>query len=425
LWTAGAECSVAQDNGLRRRAHVSARESNGKNVMGERNSVGRGRSVYRDANLQVVFGVTLMGVLGVSSITPAFPGIVKSLGIAPQAVGSLITFFTLPGVALTPVLGVLADRFGRKRILVPALLLFAAAGAACAFARDFRLLLALRFLQGAGAAGLGSLNLTIIGDLYTGRERTTAMGCNSSVLSVGTASYPAIGGALATLGWFYPFILPLAAIPVALAVLFTLQNPEPTNSQHLGEYLTDAWEIISSREVIGLLLASVITFVILYGAYLTYLPLLIGESFAVSPFVIGLVMSVSSVASALTSSQLGRIASLWSEKALIVAACVLYVVAMLLTPVIPHLWLFLIPTSIFGTAQGINLPSLMTLLATLAPTEQRGALMSVNGMVFRVGQTLGPLVMGTLFAVSGLRGVFVGGAGCAVLMLAVVLLLMR
>jgi ACDE family multidrug resistance protein len=387
--------------------------------------VGREWPVYRDPNLQVVFGVTLMGVLGVSSITPAFPSVVQALGIAPQSVGSLITAFTLPGVVLTPILGVLSDRIGRKRILVPSLLLFAIAGSACAFARDLRFLLTLRFFQGAGAAALGAVNLTVIGDLYTGRERTTAMGCNSSIQSVGTASYPAIGGALATLAWFYPFLLPLVAFPVAMAVLFTLRNPEPTNSQQFREYLGDAWRIVLTRQVLALLAVSAITFIILYGAYLTYLPLLIGQRFAVSPLIIGLIMSVSSVASALTSSQLGRIGRRWSGRALIAAAAVLYVVATLMMPAVSRPWLLVIPTSVFGIAQGINLPSLMTLLATLAPMEQRGVLMSVNGMVLRLGQTLGPMVMGMLFGLSGFSGVFIGGAACALVMFSLVLILMR
>lgn len=393
--------------------------------MNDKISVGHDGPVYRDPNLQTVFGVTLMGVLGVSSITPAFPSIVSALNVSPQAVGSLITAFTLPGVLLTPVLGVLSDKVGRKRTLVPSLLLFALAGASCAFARDFEVLLILRFFQGAGAAGLGAINLAIIGDLYTGRDRIAAMGCNSSVLSVGTASYPAIGGALATFGWFYPFILPLAAIPVALAVVFTLQNPEPTNSQHLSEYLADAWRIICTRQVLALFGVSVLTFIILYGSYLTFLPLFIGARFAVSPFVIGLIVSVSSVASALTSSQLGRMASRCSEKTLIMVSGVLYAIAMLVMPGVTNFWMLVVPTSIFGVAQGINLPSLMTLLATLAPMEQRGVLMSVNGMVFRLGQTLGPLVMGMVFTVSGLSGVFFGGAGCALLLLVLVLALMR
>jgi ACDE family multidrug resistance protein len=393
----------------------------GKSGMEETSDVGGSRAVYRDTNLQIVFGVTLMAVLGVSSVTPAFPEIVEELHISLQAVGSLITVFTLPGVFLTPVLGVLADQFGRKRILVPALLIFAAAGSACAFARDFELLLILRFLQGVGAAGLGAINLTVIGDLYAGQERTEAMGCNSSVLSVGTASYPAIGGILATAAWFYPFLLPLAAIPVALAVISSLNNPEPASPEHFREYLGDAWKVIVHRRVVGLFVVSTLTFIILYGAYMAYFPLLVGGSFGAPPFVVGLVMSVSSVGTALTSSLAGRLARSFSEKVLIGVACVLYGLALVVIPLGQNLWALTIPMAIFGVAHGINMPSLTTYLASLAPMEQRGALMSINGMVLRLGQTLGPPVMGIMFTFGGMNGVFVGGALCALVMLAVVL----
>jgi MFS family permease len=162
-----------------------------ENVEGEPGKTPR--PVWRDHNLHVVFAVTLMAVLGSSSVTPAFPKVVEEFGVSPRQVGLLITFFTLPGVFLTPVAGVLSDKLGRKRVLVPSLLLFGVAGTACAFARDFELLLGLRALQGVGAA-LGATNVTLIGDLYEGRRRTAALGYNSRVLSTGTASYPAIGG---------------------------------------------------------------------------------------------------------------------------------------------------------------------------------------------------------------------------------------
>lgn len=119
---------------------------------------------------------------------------------ASGQVGLLITVFTLPGVVLTPIWGVLSDRYGRKRVLVPSLILFGLAGGACALARNFELLMVLRTIQGVGAAALGAINVTIVGDLFSGRERTAALGYNSSVLSSATAAYPAIGGALATLG---------------------------------------------------------------------------------------------------------------------------------------------------------------------------------------------------------------------------------
>jgi ACDE family multidrug resistance protein len=196
---------------------------------------------------------------------------------------------------------------GRKKILVPALLLFGLAGGAGAFARSFDLLLALRFYQGIGAAALGTLNVTVIGDIYGGRERSAALGYNSSVLSVGTASYPAIGGLLATFGWFYPFALPFIAMPIAIVVLFSLHNPEPRNDQRLKNYFGSVWEHLRDREVFGLLGASLLTFILLFGLQLSYLPILMNERFDAPSYLIGAVLSGASLTTALTSTQLSRL----------------------------------------------------------------------------------------------------------------------
>lgn len=169
--------------------------------------------VHKDPNLHIIFGVTLMAVLGTSSISPAFPEVQEAFGVSRGQVALLITLFTLPGVLLTPVVGALSDRFGRRKILIPSLLLFGLAGGARALARNFDLLLALRVLQAAGAVSLGALNITLVGDLYAGRTLTAAMGYNAGVLSVGAASYPAVGGAMAMFGWYYPFALPSGGHP--------------------------------------------------------------------------------------------------------------------------------------------------------------------------------------------------------------------
>jgi MFS family permease len=116
---------------------------------------------------------------------------------------------------------------------------------------------------------------------------------------------------------------------------------------------------------------------------------------------------------------------MFSARALIGVSCLLYAVPLVAIPLVSRPWLYLIPVSIFGAAQGINMPSMMALLAELAPMDQRGAMMSVNGMVLRLGQTLGPLVMGAVLTISGLTGVFFGGAVCALVMLVVVLVVMN
>ncbi|MCI5121886.1 MAG: MFS transporter, partial [Candidatus Electrothrix sp. AUS4] len=78
-----------------------------------------------------------------------------------------------------------------------------------------------------------------------------------------------------------------------------------------------------------------------------------------------------------------------------------------------------------GVAQGLNIPTVQTMLAGLAPLEYRASFMAVNGTVLRLGQTLGPLLMGIFFALWGIKGAFLAGVGCALFMLAILMLMLK
>jgi MFS transporter, ACDE family, multidrug resistance protein len=375
------------------------------------------RPVYLDDNLRIIFLVTIVAIMGVSSITPALPLMMRHFGLSEGKVGLLITSFTLPGVLFTPILGIWADRWGRKTVLVPALLLFGLAGTACALVDDFHLLLALRFLQGVGAASLGSINVTLIGDLFTGERRTSAVGLNSGVLSIGTASYPALGGALATFGWRWPFLLHLLALPIALIVLLRLDSPKPRSTQALGDYLNGVWRSLKNMQTVALFLSSTLTFIVLYGPYLTFLPLLLDHSFGAHPVMIGLIMSSMSLTNAVTAAAMPRLVGRFSRRCLLAASFCLFAAALPLMCYAPSVWFVFLPALLFGAGMGLNSPQLVELLTGIAPLEYRGAFMSVNGLVLRLGQTLGPLVMGGVFALGGMSAVFWAGAGIALSML--------
>lgn len=371
------------------------------------------RAGLHDRNLRIVFAVTLMVVMGVSSVTPAFPKVVRAFDLSAGTVGLLVTVFTLPGIFLRPVLGILADRVGRKRILVPSLFLFGLAGGACGLARDFQLLLALRFLQGVGAAALGSLNVTLIGDMFSGREQTAALGYNSAVLNVGAAGYPALGGGLALLGWNHPFFLPLLALPVGLAVALWLEPPGPQPEGELGAYVRTVLELARSPRALLLFGASFATFFLLFGAYLAFLPMLMEERFGASSLVIGVVMSTGAVASGLTSLALRRLAIRFAEPSMVRASYFLYALSLAGMVLVPGTWTMCLPVLLFGVANGLNVPNVLSMVAALAGTRHRGAMIAANGTLLRLGQTLGPLVMGAAVGVWGVAGPFVAGVGLA------------
>jgi MFS family permease len=382
------------------------------------------------ANLLIIFGTTLIAVMGVASITPAFPRMSLELGIPPGMISLVIIVFTIPGVLLTPFLGVAADRFGRKPVLAPSLLLFGFAGFACVFSQPigfllgvspFLILLFFRTLQGIGAASLGSINVTIIGDLYKRQQRAQVMGYNVSVQSAGTAVYPALGGFLALFGWFYPFYLPLLAIPIGIAALLKLEVPKLKDTLTLRQYFTQVGIILKNRQVAGLFLVSTTVFIMLYGAIITYLPFLIITSFSVNSFIAGLVISLISVAAAIVAPFMSRLARRLSMKVVLLSAFPFMALGLFLVPFAPTLLILLIPVIFYGIGMGLALPTTQTLLVRLAPMEYRAALMSLNGFVLRLGQTLGPLIMAMVLFFWTLAGVYWVAAFLALALIPIVL----
>lgn len=367
------------------------------------------KSLFFNKSLQIIFCVTLISTMEVSCIAPVLPKIADALSLTPGRANMLIVIFTLPGAFLAPFFGIAADRFGRKNVLVPALLLFGICGTIAGFTRNYSLLLVLRFFQGTGAASLGSLNQTIISDIFPDGNRITAMGYNSSVLSVGTMVYPSIGGAVAMLGWYYPFFLATLAFPVSLLVVFGLHYQEPAINGKMGEYLKESFKLIRGKNIISLYISTFAAFVLLYGILIAFFPFYMKYHFHASSLIIGFTMSTSSIGAILGSFNLGSLAGKISLKKLLVSAYLIYPVALGLAYFMPSIILFIIPVFLFGFGNGILIPNIQTQLTILAPAEYRGAFMSINSSVLRLGQTVGPLLSGIIIANLSEEWLFISG----------------
>jgi predicted MFS family arabinose efflux permease len=208
-------------------------------------------------------------------------------------------------------------------------------------------------------------------------------------------------------------------------VIFGLNNPEPKDHQGIGEYFRRIWKNINQRSVWGLFLVNMLVFVLLYGAYLTYFPILLSERLQASSVQIGLMMSVMSLVTAATSSQLGRINKHFQSKILLLFGAGFYFLSML-SLLISQSWIQVVCSVIvFGLGHGLLVPSIQNLLVGFASIKERAAFMSVNSMVLRIGQTIGPLLIGVFYAFGSLQGSFIAGAVVAMVMFGVIMLMVK
>jgi MFS transporter, ACDE family, multidrug resistance protein len=379
-------------------------------MLNRLSTTGRQAPAY-DARVWVVFGVAMLAVLRTDSIAPALPEMSAALALTPQEVGLVVSLFVLPSVFVSPFLGVLADRLGRKRILLFSLVLFGLAGAACALARSVETLLVLRLLQGIGAAALSPFNIILVADLFEDEARAKMMGYNSTVRVVGSIIYPLAGGLLAAYEWWLPFALPLLALPFALFVGWSLKDMHRGTALGLRDYFGGMLVHLRSRPSVAVFLAGTVVILVMFGAYFTYLPFLTSERFGMLPASLGLLISSRSVVASLVAAQFVRISRHLGVELMIQAACGLYGVAFVLIPLAGSIAGLAAVTVILGLAEGLYWPANYLAISKLAPDENRAGFIAINDSVLKIGQFIGPLVMGLAYSLSSAAGTFYLAAG--------------
>src|ERR1700692_636695 len=164
-----------------------------------------------------------------SVVNVGLPAIGQSLSADAGALQWVINAYLLPLSALLLLGGAAGDRFGRRRLLITGIILFALASLACSCAPGLRLLLLGRLLQGIGAAMLMPNSLAILGQTFSGEARGRAIGVWAATGAIAGAVGPVLGGWLIDLGsWRYIFLinLPLAGSAIFLACGFVPHDPD-------------------------------------------------------------------------------------------------------------------------------------------------------------------------------------------------------
>jgi Arabinose efflux permease len=360
--------------------------------------------------------VAFFSMAGGALLAPVLPEMVGPLHTTAQNVALLMSVFTISTAFFTLVVGHFTDRVNRKRILIPCLVIYGITGLVSFFVADFSALLVLRFVQGIGVAGMTTLAMLVIGDVYTGLDRVAAMSKISITFALGSVFAPVIGGGLAVFGWNYAFLFFALSLPFAvLVVLFLPETRDQAAAVVHHEGMSGALKCMKDLPILATVFMGFSIFFLLF-AMMIYVPFMLKGTFGYAAGASGLMLAVPGIACILLAPQVRPLSGKYSLAPVIalgfaIVGLSLFFLAWAQSVVVVILLLLLFGAGLIFAQTAIDVQ-----LIQLSPPATRGGVIAIHSCMKYIGQSAAPIVLGVILAFFGLGAVFVAAGIFGVLL---------
>jgi len=304
-----------------------------------------------------------------SVVAPALPAMREHYAGLPNADVLVTLVLTLPGLviaALSPFIGLIADLFGRARLLVIGLALFVASGAS-GFALDsLHYILLSRLLMGVAVACVMTAASALLVDYTEGMDRQRVIGQQTAAAGFGGLIFPLLAGVLAQYGWrtaFLTYLLPIVLVPIVWLHVKDLFNPPQAPHSSLAEFPVARGLVTCSLAFLGT--------VVLYAIPLQ-IPYVLAGIGNFSPVTSGFEIGITSLSAASSSLLFSKMRARFSSVTLIAISFGAVTVGYLVITQSSGLVTTTIGLVLAGAGFGINLPNLTSWLQASMPFGLRG-----------------------------------------------------
>lgn len=360
----------------------------------------------RGAILLLMFNIFLAFV-GIGLVIPIMPTYMNVLGISGTIVGLLVAVFALTQFVVSPYAGSWADRYGRKKVIVIGMLLFAVSEFLFGLASDAVLLFLSRMLGGVAAAFIMPAVMAYVVDITTEEDRGMGMGWISAAISTGFIIGPAIGGFLAEFGIRVPFFAAAGAAAVAMLASILILPESLDKEKRLAAQERETRETKRENQLAQLVLSYrtpyfvglVIIFITSLGLaqYETILGLFVDHKFGYTPKDIAWMIMIGAVVGAVMQLTLfGPLINWIGEKKLSVYCLALIAVFMVVTIFSGNYWMMVVSVSVVFLAVDFVRPAVSTYFSRIAGDDQ-GLVAGMNASYTSLGNIAGPTLAGMLF----------------------------
>lgn len=337
-----------------------------------------------------------MSVLGAVLLTPVIPQLMAQFGESPLVL-LIISAPALMIALFAPFAGQIADRVGRKNLLITTMFVYAIVGTAPLWLpADLGLILISRLLVGVCEAGIMTCCTTLIGDYFSGDRRNKYFGLQSVFTTISATIFLLLGGLLGAQGWRTPFWVYAISAIIAIPMFFLIWEPKKTQAAlELAKAQAKAripWRVLGLPLIVTLF-GGFAFFVVLAEPPVIYASLGLTDAQAIGP-----ISAAASLATAILAFLFARLANLGAKVLLPIAfgAMAVGYVVVWLSAGAGSLPGVIAGVLVASAGTGLLLPTLVAWAVGRIPFLSRGRSTGVWTASFFLGQFVTPLLIGVI-----------------------------
>ena len=351
----------------------------------------------------VLCGATFLVMVGQGVVSPVLPLYAKEFGVGATMVGLTLTIFALARLILNVPAGLIADRYGRRVLLIGGPILTSIGMFGSGLADTIWTLLAWRFVAGAGSAFYMSGALIYLIDIAPPERRARYVAANQWALSVGVALGPGIGGLVAeSYGLDIPFFV-VGVTGIFTAIYSTIRLPETRAQGQAAAAAADqtqekmsAWAFASSKRFLLIAFVTATIFMTRAGTRGTLVPLLADEALGWGPGEIGLIFTVTGVMTLFTLMPAAWAGDTIGRRSVIVFSGACAGIGILIVGASSGVTAFVVGNVVMTLGTGTAGPAPAAYVADIAPAHMRGMGIALYRSAGDVGFLAAPPLLGWL-----------------------------
>jgi len=337
----------------------------------------------------------IVDLIGFGIVMPVLPFYAKEFGASATVLGMLLMCHAAAQFVFAPLWGRLSDRIGRRPVLLMTIAGTALSLLALGLATSLPWVFAARVLGGAFAANI-SVASAYIADVTDEQERTRWMGMLGASFGIGFLLGPAIGGALAPLGYHVPLLV--AAGLATLNWLHALASLQEPPRHAAAEEATRTRAALLRDPLVRRLCTANLVFSVAVAQLETVFAFFMIDRFGfdaqhVAAILVGMALLMGGV----QGGGMKALARRYSERGLAIAGASALAVAFVAVPEMPSVAWLLAPLALSALGRAILQPSLLSMTSLAASRSERGAVMGAFQASASLARVVGPVAAGLLY----------------------------